>query len=294
MKLVSLLDEKLISISREVSPIGDSIEELLGLIVSGHSIESEMKSLMRKLESQIKRGGLIIGHKVSFFHLVIPEVETSCLAMKSMGGQEGMILFLLSTPRSSPKFYLQVSAALQTFSRDRPLLNRFKGAENPGDLLDIIGETDIVLNPRIVVKDVMRKDLPTVESDAPLSAVVEHMVFKGLGGMVVTDASEKVLGVITESDLIQVFLPELMATLGESDQRSDDPVQQVGIGERYKVKDFMTRSVMCVSEDAPITEVATLMINKKVSRLPVVKEGKLVGIASLKDIIRQVLRGWFV
>ncbi len=294
MKLVSLLDERLIVISHEVSPIGDSIEELLGLIVSDHSIVGEKKSLVKKLEPQIKRGGLVVGHKVSFFHIVIPEIETSCLALKLMGGQDGMVLFLLSTPRSSPKFYLQVSAALQTFSRDKALLNRFKGAKKADDLLQMIGESDIVLNPRIEVKDVMRKDLPTVESEAPLSAVVEHMIFKGLGGMVVTDAGDKVLGVITESDLIQVFLPELMSTLGESDQRSDDLVHQESIGERYKVKDFMTRIVMCVSEDTPITEVATSMINKKVNRVPVVREGKLVGIASLNDIIRQILRGWFV
>lgn len=287
MKLGSLLDENLIAISREVSPIGESIAEILGLIVSGHSIESEMGSLMKKLDPQIKRGGLIVGRKVSFFHLVIPEIEKSCLALKVMGKQEGMLLFLLSTPRTSPKFYLQVSAALQSLSRDKGLLERVKRTDEARDILEILSDPDFVLNPRIEVKDVMRKDLPTVESDAPLRAVVEHMVFKGLGGMVVTDASKKVLGVITEADLIRVFLPEMMVTLGESDQRSDDLGQKETIGERFKVKDFMTRSVMCVSEEALISEVATLMINKKVNRLPVVKEGKLVGIASLQDIIHQ-------
>jgi CBS domain-containing protein len=293
MKLISLIEESLIGISREISPIGKSISEILDSMVSGHPVKSKVETFLQKLEPQIQRGGLTIGPKVSMFHLTIPEISDSRLAIKSMGGQEGILLFFLSTPRTSPKFYLQVAAALRTLASDRDLLVKVKSAEIPSELWELINDSEIDLNPRVEVKNVMRKDIPSVKSDEMLGVVVEQMVFKGMGGLVVTDAAKKVLGVITESDLVRLFLPELMATLGESDHRDSETSQPENIGERYQVKDFMTRSVMCVSEDTPITEVATLMINKKVSRLPVVKEGKLVGIASLHDIIREVLRGWF-
>jgi CBS domain-containing protein len=294
MKLVSLLEENLIVISRDVSPIGESLEEMLDLVISGYQVQSSKDALLKKLTPQVKRGGFKVGEKVSMFHLTIPEIEDSRLAVKSMGGKDGTLLFFLSTPRTSPKFYLQVAAALRTVAADDGLIQGIRSAENARLFFDLLDSSDVVLNPRIEVKNIMKKDLLSIESEATLDAVVEQMIFKGSGGLVVTDSSKKVLGAITESDLVRVFLPELMATLGESDQRDIEASPHGDIGERYKVKDFMSRSVMCVSEDTTITEVATLMVNKKVRKIPVVREGKLVGIASLQDIIQGVLRGWFV
>jgi predicted transcriptional regulator len=294
MKLASLLEERLIIISQEVSPVGESLQEILRLMITTDNSESEIEIFMNKLKSQIGRGGLSVGEKVSLFHLAIPEMEDSRLAVKSMGGKDGVLIFFLSTPRISPKYYIQVAAAIRTMAVDKDFLLKVKSKTTSNEFFETINSRDIILNPRIEVKDVMRKDIPSVESEEKLDAIVESMVFKGMGGIVVTDADKKVLGVVTESDLVRIFLPEMMTTLGESDLMSNDPGQQVDIGERYTVKDFMTRSVMCIPEDTPITEVATLMINKKVKRLPVVKEGVLVGSVSLQEIIHEILRGWFV
>ncbi len=294
MKLSSLLEERLIIISQEISPVEGSLAEMLRRVVEGCVPGGGVETFMEKLKPQVRRGGLRIGDKVTMYHLAIPEIEDVRLAVKSMGGKDGVLIFVLSTPRTSPKYYLQVAAAIRTMTEDRELLSNLKKSTTPASFFETLDATDVVLNPRIEVKDVMRRDTPSVESEDKLNAVVESMIFRGTGGIVVTDADKKVLGVVTESDLVRIFLPEMMETLGESDLISSDPGQEVEIGERYTVKDFMTRSVMCVSEDTPITEVATLMINKKVKRLPVVTEGKLVGSVSLKDIIHEILRGWFV
>ncbi len=292
MKLASLLEKGLITISPEVSPTGKSAVELLDLLISGDTVDRER--LLEKLNPQIQRGGLSLGGNVSMFHLTIPEIGDSRLAVKLMGGETGVFTFLLSTPRIAPKFYLQVAAALRAMAGDNELLKSIRLSRNANDFMASLESSSVIVNPRIEVKDVMRRKPTSVDSEATLNDVVALMVFEGMGGLVVTDSSRKVLGVITESDLVGVFIPELMATMGESDQREIESSTHGDIGERYKVKNFMARSVMCVSEDTPITEVATLMVNKKVRRIPVVTEGKLVGIISLQDIISKVLRGWFV
>jgi CBS domain-containing protein len=294
MKLASLLDERLIVVTAEVSPLGDALEELLDRVLALDGVEAGRPGHVENLRPQIDRGGLSIGTKISLFHLTIPEIGDSRLAVKLMGGWSGSLLFLLSTPRTSPKFYLQVAAALRAVAANREGLRGIMSAGSGAALLERIDATGVALNPRIEVRNIMRKNPPSVRSDDPLSAVVERMVFRGTGGLAVTDGEGKVLGVITQPDLVRVFLPELMTTLGGSDRRDDEPGSPEDMGERFRVKDFMARSVLCVSEDAPITEVATLMINKKARRLPVVREGKLVGIISLEDIIREILRGWFV
>ena len=54
------------------------------------------------------------------------------------------------------------------------------------------------------------------------------------------------------------------------------------------VRDIMSRSVMCISEDQGLAEVASVMVNKDVERLPVVHEGKLTGFLTRGDILRKL------
>ena len=61
-----------------------------------------------------------------------------------------------------------------------------------------------------------------------------------------------------------------------------------GLSDR-EVRDVMQRSVLCLSEDQLISDVAGIMKNKNLTRFPVVREGKLVGFLSTTDIIRKLL-----
>ena len=55
------------------------------------------------------------------------------------------------------------------------------------------------------------------------------------------------------------------------------------------VRDVMTRQVLCVSPDQPVVEVASLMTNKDVDRVPVVRDGQLVGLLTRGDIVRKLI-----
>ena len=55
------------------------------------------------------------------------------------------------------------------------------------------------------------------------------------------------------------------------------------------VRDVMTRQVLCVSPDQPIAEVASIMTNKDVDRVPVVRDGRLVGFLTRGDIVRKLI-----
>jgi CBS domain-containing protein len=55
------------------------------------------------------------------------------------------------------------------------------------------------------------------------------------------------------------------------------------------VRDAMTRQVLCVAPEQPIAEVASLMSNKEVDRVPVVRDGRLVGFLTRGDIVRKLI-----
>jgi CBS domain-containing protein len=55
------------------------------------------------------------------------------------------------------------------------------------------------------------------------------------------------------------------------------------------VGDVMTRQVLCVAPEQPVAQVAALMINKDVERVPVVRDGRLVGFLTRGDIVRKLI-----
>ena len=68
-----------------------------------------------------------------------------------------------------------------------------------------------------------------------------------------------------------------------------DALGDYGLPEQLTVRDVMSRQVMCVAPEQPIAEVASLMSNKDVDRVPVVREGQLVGFLTRGDIVRKLI-----
>jgi CBS domain-containing protein len=84
---------------------------------------------------------------------------------------------------------------------------------------------------------------------------------------------------------------ELMRHLLASEVLSDGSARHTPVGTHAQktVRDVMTRQVLCVGPEQPVAEVAALMTNKDVERLPVVSEGRLVGFLTRGDIVRKLI-----
>jgi CBS domain-containing protein len=97
----------------------------------------------------------------------------------------------------------------------------------------------------------------------------------------VVGEKDEVLGSISERDIMRGLLPRVPRAEIQPDVGADQT-------ENLTVRDVMTRSVMCVSEDLSLEEAASLMINKDVEQLPVTSEGKLTGFLTRGDLIRKL------
>jgi len=119
----------------------------------------------------------------------------------------------------------------------------------------------------IRVFDFMSTDLVTARTSEPLNEAVQKMLRRDVGCIVVTE-NQSVVGIITKGDVLRkAFLKGLDAR-------------------QVTAKNAMSSPVVTVDHDATIEEAARLMSTKNVSKLPVVKEGNLVGIITSTDIIR--------
>jgi CBS domain-containing protein len=144
----------------------------------------------------------------------------------------------------------------------------------------------------MTVRDVMTTPVFSVRSATPLKEVARVLVEHRISGVPVVDEDGRVLGVVSEADFL----------LKESGERGRRPWFERIIGERpqsaaRKVKigavtagEAMTSPAATIEVDRPTTAAASLMVERRVNRLPVVEGGVLVGIVSRADLVRAFVR----
>jgi CBS domain-containing protein len=103
----------------------------------------------------------------------------------------------------------------------------------------------------------------------------------GVAGLPVVEADGRVVGMLSQRELLQHLLTKYLARGGATQPAPGDRPKQV--------RDVMTRQVLCVSPDQPVAEVAAMMTNKDVDRVPVVRDGRLVGFLTRGDIVRKLI-----
>jgi len=111
-------------------------------------------------------------------------------------------------------------------------------------------------------KDIMTKRVVSTRPSRKVEEVTRVLYFHGISGLPVVDEEDRVIGMVTEADI-------LGRTTGQD-----------------TIGDIMTSPVHTVAEDAPLEEIATLLTDRKIKRVPVVREGKLVGVVSRADVVR--------
>jgi len=97
------------------------------------------------------------------------------------------------------------------------------------------------------------------------------------------DDGERVIGMLTEHELMRHLVSNYL--LGGPPGTAGAPAAAA----QRRVRDVMTRQVLCVSPEQPLAEAASIMINKDVDRVPVVREGRLVGYLTRGDIVRKLI-----
>ena len=111
-------------------------------------------------------------------------------------------------------------------------------------------------------KDIMTTRVVSTRPSRKVEEVTRVLYFHGISGLPVVDDQDRVIGMVTEADI-------LGRTTGQD-----------------TIRDIMSAPVHTVAEDTPLEEIATLLTDRKIKRVPVVREGKLVGIVSRADVVR--------
>lgn len=197
----------------------------------------------------------------------------------------GRIVALVIAPPEAGTLYLQTVAALARFLEGRDVIRRLFDAVSADDVAQMPELGGLKIRPQLSVHDLMTHAATTVTPDMHAREAVEIMVRKKLRSLPVVGERGEVVGIVTEWDIMRALLPHIPSA---GDAARDEEEEQTEEEEDRLVRDVMTRSVMCVSEEMGLQEAVNLMLNKKVEQCPVVKEGSFTGMLTRSDIIRKL------
>src|SRR5579863_3272865 len=140
--------------------------------------------------------------------------------------------------------------------------------------------------------DVMTTDVITVEPDRTVQSVATLLADRGISGAPVVDAGGRLVGIVSEGDLLH------RAEIGTArrhrerrrswwlDHFASEAAREYVKSHGRTVRDIMTQNVVTVSEDTELADVAALLEARRIKRVPVIRDGKIVGIISRANLVR--------
>ena len=145
------------------------------------------------------------------------------------------------------------------------------------------------------VREIMTEPVLTVTQDRTLEEVANKMLNNRVGGLPVVNDDGKIVGMVTESDFSakehaipfsRIYSPQLFG-----EWMSKENVEKAYEAARnIQVKEIMTKPAITILEDDTVAEAVRRMLERRVHRIPVVRDGIPVGIISRHDLLKMVVQ----
>lgn len=301
MRLSKLLTADLVVAGLEVKDKHEAVGALLKLIGKRYpllDINRITEAVMEREEIE----NTAYGHGFCFPHARTDAVERMYIAMavtrhgladRTPDGLPLRAVCLMLTPSNISQLYLQALSAFARFAREEENTRHLWKAKNSSEIISIVYESGVSVDRDLLVRDIMVEKVISVTPDHTLKDVANLLYQHRIGSMPVVDTDRKVVGVISNRDLIRAALPNYKALIGNLSMSPDvEPFDEFLKNEdKIKVGEMMVTEFETTNEDSSVVELAALMIFKDLRIVPVLRNERLVGVVVTSDLVSKIIRG---
>jgi CBS domain-containing protein len=146
----------------------------------------------------------------------------------------------------------------------------------------------------LTAADIMTRNIHSVHEDAEIKTLAKMFVENNVNAMPVVDDNGGLVGIVSQTDLVEqdkpLHIPTVISLFDwviylESPKKFEEEVRKVTA---RRVGEICSRDVVTCSPDTPVSTVASIMVDHKAHLVPVVDEGRMVGVVARLDIIRSM------
>jgi CBS domain-containing protein len=292
MKLSDLVVPERVVVPLSSDSLPGAARELLARLIDSGAV-AQPDRLRERVEEERPEDLVGMGDRAFLLHYRSDAVRELVVAVgtarrpierelgESEETQSARIILLIAAPPRQAALYLATVGAFARLLSKPAIVEQVLAQPDATSLasLPIFGEVQV--RDQLAVRDLMTSRPRTVSADTPLRDAALDMVRAGVAGLPVVDDGGRVIGMLGQRELLQHMLSSYLQRGAHAPLTSDNRTKTV--------RDVMTRQVLCVSPEQPLAEVASMMINKDVDRVPVVREGQLVGFLTRGDIVRKLI-----
>ena len=188
------------------------------------------------------------------------------------------MVLILVTPRRLDALRDRTLPSLRRFFREEEKVAPLLNARSADGVSRMSVFMDLDPHRSLLVEDVVEPVKYRVYPDTPYSEVADLMVRRELQAVPVVGQDYEFLGVITTGDAME----ELVSQARVESVGGNSAVARTELTAR----EIMTRTVMCISEEQSLIEAASIMVNRGVEQLPVIREGEMVGLLTRREVLR--------
>ncbi len=299
MNLRDLLAPERIVIPLPAKTLHDAAEQLIASFVETGTA-SEGSKLVGQVTETPADEALAVGDDAFILHLRSDAMDSVAAALgvtaepvtleQESEKSARIVVVVAGPPKDTPTFLQSVTGFAHAMATEE-VSAAILAASTTAEVEEISDLMDVELPEVVLVGDVMRRKARSVTPETTLGEVASMMTRYQLGSIPVLSDDGEVLGMVSGRDLLALALPryfkEIRLGVGRvSTEKEVDAGDDVADPTTVPVREVMDRSVLCLSEDQSLAEVAALMVAKDTDRFPVARDGILVGILTRRGVVR--------
>ena len=140
------------------------------------------------------------------------------------------------------------------------------------------------------VSEIMTTGVKTAKQDTPVKEIANTMCFNKISGLPIVDDNDKIIGIVSEKDLLKRMFPDMDTIAKEGRPNFEEMEKGYADTLNLVAGDIMTRAVSAVTPDMPIMKAASMMCINQIRRIPVAENDKIVGIVSIGDVHKAIFQ----
>ena len=204
------------------------------------------------------------------------------------------VVFLIVCDILKNKNILKIMSTITKLVMKYPeIMEKIKNSKNPEEIFELIDSAKLEIGKKIIADDVLSPNIDPVTPDMTLEYVAKRLIVEKIAGIPVVDKNRNFLGEITEKELIEFGMPKYYSVMSDLNFLTvGEPFEEYLINEKTALIENIYRgkdSLCVIDRKAPIMEICFIMINKGITRIYVVEDGKYCGVIRRYDIIKKIL-----
>lgn len=301
MKLAKLLTADLVVAGLDVKTKHDAVTALLQLVGKRYPL-LDIAKITEAVEERERIENTAYGHGFAFPHARTDQVGRMYIAMAvtkhdlndaTPDGEPLRAVCLMLTPSNISQLYLQALSAFARFARETKNTQLLWKAKSASEIISIVYDSGVAVDRDLLVRDIMVEKVISVTAEHSLKDVANLLYERRIGSMPVVDADDKVVGIISNRDLIKAALPDYKTLINNLALSPDaEPFDEfLKHEDDIKVYEVMDTEFETTTEDSPVVELAAMMLFKDLRIVPVLRDEKLVGVVVTSDLVSKIIRG---